>query len=135
MNGRSNRFSFCVLRFDPHNPIHADKKEAFESAYGVIVNSNFYGGYSGGLDDESDRVQVFRLGEPTPLESDRVPTYLQDEVAYSVTAPWPELKKDESLHRSSPDDWGSAPESWSAGKPTPVTFLPKRLSPNGLHPA
>ena len=62
------------LRFDPHNPIHADKKEAFESAYGVIVNSNFYGGYSGGLDDESDRVQVFRLGEPIPLVSDRVPT-------------------------------------------------------------
>ena len=64
-------------------------------------------------------MEIFRLGEPIPLESYRVPAYLQDEVAYSATAPWPELKKDESLHRSSPDDGGSSPESWSAGKPTP----------------
>ena len=65
MDGRTG-FSFRVFRFDPHNAIHADKKEAFESAYGVIVNSNFYGGYS---EDLMTKVigELFRLGEPMPL--------------------------------------------------------------------
>ena len=51
---------FLCFEVGPHNPVNADKG-VFESAHGVIVNGNFHGGYSGGLDDESDRVEVFGL--------------------------------------------------------------------------
>ena len=104
-------------------------KEAFESAYGVIVNGNFYGGYSGGLDDESDRVEVFRLGEPIPLDSDRVPTYLQDEVCLFCDCTLAEAKEGRVPASIEPRRLGQCSESWSAGKPTPGhLFCPKTFA-------
>lgn len=115
-----------LLRFDPTSPVNASRKAAFESAYGIVLGSQSYGGYAGGLGDVDDTLKLERFGKPLPLDSSRIPAYLEEEVNYQSVAPWPELQPGESLHRSKPEGWGSAPESWSSGAPTPGSLVAQR---------
>lgn len=112
--------AMAVLSFNPLNPLNTEKVMLFEKTYGVTVNAQFLGGYSGSLSNTGERLSLHMVDDP-PLEDPRViPHPLHDEVRYDSNTPWVIVSGTaKSINRLEPARYGNDSTSWSLDEPTP----------------
>jgi hypothetical protein len=110
-----------VVGFDPVNDPVA--RNAFTSRYNVPGQIPILGPYAGKLENDDERVGLYRPDPPqlpgTP-DAGYVPYVLVETVRYSDTAPWSALADGtgDSLQRRIKGDFGNEPLNWFAASPT-----------------
>ena len=97
----------------------------FNAAYGVDIlaeRSRYVGPYPGQLDDDGERLTLFRAADALPA----LPQVIQDQVSYDDVPPWSAAAdgQGQSLHRQFTDHWGGDPNNWTGGTPSPGSIGP-----------
>ena len=75
-----------IVSFDPQAAGNADRAAAFRRHYGLDPQTILMGGYSGQLDNQTERVQLQRPGLADPAEPQVRPHWLEDELLYDDRA-------------------------------------------------
>ena len=80
----------AVVSFDPDDPLQADEKQAFLSAYRQYDGeTQLFGPFSGKLSNTSDRITLEQPQEPDGT-GDPPSWITADELTYFESAPWPD---------------------------------------------
>ena len=117
--------SLLVVPYDPVN--NPDALSRFEVRYPGFVSSQLAidGPYSGALSNSGETLDLEQPGTPLSSDITFLPHWIEDEVAYDDSAPWPTAADGggDSLQRlnlATPASigWGDAAASWIAGPPT-----------------
>lgn len=126
-----------VLRFNPTTPENANRMAAFRAHYQLGNNVKLFGGYTGQLSGNGERINLQRP-DLSAIGQGVLPRVIEDEVVFDDRAPWPESADGQgrSLHRIGTGVFGSDADSWSGLNPTPgvATFasVPGDFDRNGL---
>lgn len=113
--------TLVVLSFNPADAANGDRVAAFRGHYGIEESVRLTGGYAGQLNDDGERIRLYRPDVPHPGQPRVTPQLLDDEVYYGVTAPWPKSAGagGDSLVRTSVVAWGNLATSWNSVPPSP----------------
>ncbi len=111
-----------VVSFDPETD--TAKLEAFRSRYNPDPSVEFFGPYSGRLENSGESVMLLKPDapkEPPDPDAGCVPYVLVDEVDYSNSDPWPTGADGtgDSLQRVFSGEYGNDPVNWKVAPPTP----------------
>ena len=100
---------------------------AFRAAYNVPASTQIFGPWSGALDNQGEKLELFRPGAPDPGPPPIVPQLLVDRLTYNNNAPWPDVAGGRSLQRQDVTLYGNDVTNWSAGPVggTPGNFPPQ----------
>jgi CotH protein/lamin tail-like protein/Big-like domain-containing protein/thrombospondin type 3 repeat protein/immunoglobulin I-set domain protein len=105
------------------NPTNAVQLAAFRTRYGVSNSVAVFGPWSGKLDNSGETIELKQPGPPDDTQV--VPFYMIDKVAYTDETPWPAGADGigNSLQRAVPSAYGNDPANWfaagiSAGRAT-----------------
>ena len=110
-----------VVAFNPDRADNATRTAAFREQYGINASVRIVGGYSGRLNNSSERIQLQRPTLPPVDEPNFIPHVQEDEVVYDNLAPWPDGSGGSSLNRLPDIQLGIEALSWIASTPTPGT--------------
>lgn len=108
-----------LIRFNPDNPVNANRTTAFREHYGIDESVTLVGGYNGQLSNGGERVTLERADEPPFDDPTFTPHVLEDEVLYDNLPPWPVISVGQSLVRVSPVYFGNANASWTSAAASP----------------
>jgi len=114
--------SLVIVGFDPNDNALVDQFRNVFSAEQTVVPD---GPFNGRLDNNGERIALYRTDDP-PIENPAItPLILLDEVRYGTTVDWPSLADGggPSLARSDPNSFGRDAISWYADTPTPGRFV------------
>ena len=119
--------SVVVLSFNPNSPNNVERLAAFRAHYGIDESVRLVGGYRGQINNDGERIELQRPGDPAPDEPESIPYLMEDEVLFDDLAPWPVLADGSgtSLHRKAPEQFGNSANSWDSAQPSPgeVSFV------------
>lgn len=104
-----------IVGFDP--VADPGRLAAFRQSFAVPPDVEFYGPYSGKLDNETDTIEVAQPGRPV-APSELVPYQSRDRLTYDMIAGWPTNSAGVSLQRRSPLAPANDSDNWVAASPT-----------------
>ena len=97
------------------------------SIFQFLLSANpetpLYGPYSPSLDDVSGQIMLQRPNDPAIDDLGPTPLLRVDAAKYRSVSPWPgsAAGSGDSLHRTSPHDFGDLSRSWTSSAPSPGT--------------
>ncbi len=119
------RETVLIIPFNPDNSDNASRLAAFRAHYGIGEEVILFGGFTGQLSDDDERVQLQRPGDPPADDPTFIPYLSEDEILYDSGAPWPDTSGGDTLQRLGANFYGNAVASWAVSTPAPgsVNFV------------